>query len=87
MKRKLQTLVEGRDPTTGYLLPTSLMYALRTHLTLQNPYAELEVPGFVTINNDVTISYDGAKRPEWPETREAVIDVTITERLIVLNRT
>jgi hypothetical protein len=87
VKRQLQTLVEGRDPTTGYLLPTSLMYALRTHLTLQNSYAQLDVPGFVTINNDITISYDGAKRSDWPETREAVIDVTITERLIVPNRT
>jgi hypothetical protein len=82
VKRQLQTYVEGRDPTTGYLLPSSLMYALRKYITLQSPSAV----GIATINNDVSISYDSAQRPDWPETREAVIDIEITERQTVLGR-
>src|SRR5690348_13638013 len=39
VKRQLQTYVEGRDPTTGYLLTTSLLYGLRTNLTLNSPVA------------------------------------------------
>jgi hypothetical protein len=82
VKRQLQTLVEGRDPVTGYLLPNSLMYALRTHLTLSSA----SVPGLVTINNEINISYDAIERPNLPETREAVIDITISERQMVPNR-
>jgi hypothetical protein len=82
VKRQLQTLVEGRDPTTGYLLPTSLMYGLRTYITLQSQ----SVPGLATINNEISISYDAPQRPDMPETREAVIDITVTERQVVLNR-
>jgi|SRR5665213_3370898 len=80
--RQLQTFVEGRDPTNGYLLPNTLMFALRTNLTLKTTIA----PGLVTINNDVHINYDVAERKNMPTTTEAVIDVTVTERQIVLNR-
>jgi hypothetical protein len=82
VKRQLQTYVEGRDPTTGYLLPRTFMYALRTHLTLNSQ----SVAGIVTINNDINISYDSVQRQNQPETREAVIDITVTERQMVLNR-
>lgn len=82
IKRQLQTLVEGRDPTTGYLMTNTLMYALRTNLTLNSQV----VPGLVTINQDVQVSYDAPPRPNLPETREAVITVSITERQVVLNR-
>jgi len=82
VKRQLQTYIEGRDPTTGMLLPTSLMYGLRRHITLQSQ----SVPGIVTINNDVSISYDATQRPDMPETREAVIDIAVTERQTVLVR-
>lgn len=82
VKRQLQTYVEGRDPTTGMLLPTSLMYGLRHHITLQSQ----SVPGVVTINNDINVSYDAPKRANWPETREAVVDVSVTERQAVLTR-
>src|SRR2546423_5191033 len=51
VKRQLQTYIEGRDPSTGNLLPTSLMYGLRRYITLQSQ----SVPGLVTINNDVSI--------------------------------
>jgi hypothetical protein len=80
--RQLQTLVEGRDPTTGYLLPNTLMYALRTFITLRSD----SVPGLVTINNDVHITYDAAKRTNQLFTREAVIDISVTERQVFLGR-
>src|SRR6266566_140972 len=70
------------DLKTGMLLPTSLMYRLRRHITLQSQ----SVPGIVTINNDVSISYDATQRPDMPETREAVIDIAVTERQTVLVR-
>ncbi len=82
VKRQLQLLIEGRDPTTGYLLPNTLMYGLRTYITLQSQ----AVPGIVTINSDISISYDNPPRPNMAETREAVIDITVTERQVVLNR-
>lgn len=82
VKRQLQTLIEGRDPNTGLLLPTSLMYAIRTHLTLSSKV----VPGAATINNDVRIMYEAAKRPNMPETREAIVQITVTERLDIPER-
>lgn len=79
IKRQLQTLVEGRDPTNGALIPTSVMYALRKNLTLNSP----DAANLPTINNDVHISYDAPKRPDMPETREAVITITVTERQVI----
>lgn len=82
IKRQLQTVVEGRDPATGLLLPNTFMFALRTNLTLSSQ----TVPGLVVINNDISIAYDAPHREESPETREAVIDITVTERQVVFNR-
>ena len=82
VKRQLQTFVEGRDPTTGYLLPTTLMYALRTNLTFNSA----PVPGLVTINNDVNITYQEGHYKDLPETRDAVIEMTVYERQMILNR-
>lgn len=80
IKRQLQTLVEGRDPTTGALLPTTVMYALRKNLTLNSPTPAVNLP---TINNDVHISYDAPKRPDMPETREAILTIEVTERQVI----
>lgn len=82
IKRQLQTFVEGRDPTTGLLMPNTLLYALRTSLTLGGA----SVPGLVTINNDIHITYQEAHYKNCPETRDAVIEVTVTERQMVPNR-
>lgn len=79
VKRQLQTLVEGRDPTTGAWLPNTVMYAIRKNLTLNSK----TVPNLVTINNNVDISYDAPKRPNMPETREAVVTVSVEERQII----
>lgn len=82
IKRQLQTFVEGRDPTTGMLLPNTLMYALRTHLTLSSPV----VPGLIPIDNEIRVTYDEGHYKDLPETREAVIEITVTERQMVPNR-
>ena len=74
--RKLFTLVEGRDPTTGYFMPTSLMYALRNNLTLNSKI----------INNSVTTNYTVTPRTDQPSLVEGIITVTINERIIVPNR-
>lgn len=79
VKRQLQTLVEGRDPQTGAWLPNTVMYAIRKHLTLQSP----SVSNLPVINNDVNISYDAQERPNMPETREAIISMTVSERQII----
>ena len=79
VKRQLQTLVEGRDPSTGSLLPGTVMYAVRKNLTLNSPTAA----NLPTINNEVHISYDAPKRPDMPETREAIITITVSERQII----
>jgi hypothetical protein len=82
VKRQLQTFVEGRDPNTGLLSPTSLLYALRTHLTLNSAV----VPGITTINNSIHIAYSEGHYKGLPETRDAVIEVEVTERQMVPNR-
>jgi hypothetical protein len=82
VKRQLQVLVEGRDPSTGYLLPTSVLSALRTNITLNST----AVPGLITINQNVEVSYDAPPRPNLSETREAVVSVSVIERQVVLNR-
>jgi hypothetical protein len=82
VKRQLKTFISGRDPTTGYLLPTSLMYALRTNLTLSSG----PVPGLVTINNDIHVTYAESHYKNLPETRDAVIEITVYERQMILNR-
>lgn len=75
-ERKLRLLVEGRDPTTGYFVPQSLMYILRTNITL----------GGAVIDNDIDINYDVNPRPQEMFTSEAQILITIRERVIVPNR-
>jgi hypothetical protein len=82
VKRQLQILVEGRDQNTGYLLPNTLMYALRTNLTLKTP----SLPGVATIDQRIHVSYRNPIRPDMPETRECIVTVTVKERQVVLSR-
>lgn len=82
VKRQLQLFVEGRDPATGYLATNTIMYALRSNLTLNSA----PVPGQVTINNNIRVAYDKGEYKDMPETREAVIEVTVYERLMIPDR-
>lgn len=75
-ERRLRLMVEGRDPTTGYFVPTSLMYILRTNITL----------GGAVIDSSIDVNYDVNPRPEEMFTSEAQIMITITERVIIPNR-
>jgi hypothetical protein len=77
VERQLFTLVEGRDPSTGNYLPTSIMYAIRQNLTLSS----------TVINHDEEMNYNITERPDQPSIQEAIITVTIYERIIVANRT
>lgn len=75
-ERKLRLLVEARDPITGYFIPESLMYILRTNITL----------GGAVLDSDMDVNYDVNPRPEEMYTSEAQILITIRERVIVPNR-
>jgi hypothetical protein len=77
VERQLFTLVEGRDPTTGYYLPHTIMYAIRKNLTLSS----------TVINHDEEMNYNVTERPDQPNIQEAIITVTIYEQILVPNRT
>lgn len=76
VERQLFTMVEGRDPQTGYYLPTSIMYAIRQNLTLSN----------TVYNHDESLNYNVTERPEQPNLVEAIITATIYEHVLVVNR-
>lgn len=75
-ERKLRRYVEARDPATGFFMKNTLMFALRTNITL----------GSSTLGSDVDINYDLQPRPEKQVTSEAMITMLIRERVIVPNR-
>jgi hypothetical protein len=75
--RKLQNLVEGRDPVTGAPLKTSIIYALRQNITFTS----------TIIDNDIDVNYDVTTRPDAPTLVEAIITVKTVERVFLPNRT
>lgn len=75
-ERKLRRYVEARDPTTGYFMSNTLMYVLRTNITL----------GESVIDSDVDVAYDLQPRPEKLVTSEAKVTIVIRERVQVPNR-
>jgi hypothetical protein len=75
--RQLFTLVEGRDPTSGQYLKTSVLYAIRHNLTLDE----------TVINHNEDINYDVTPRSDQPTVNECVVTVSIHERVLVPNRT
>lgn len=70
---KLRRMVQGQDPATGQWLPGTLMYALRTNLTLGN----------VNLNEDVQIAYDVNLRPDDTITQEAWVTVNTNRKALV----
>lgn len=77
VERQLFTLIEGRDPSTGNYLQTTIMYAIRQNLTLSE----------TVYNHEEEINYNVTQRPEQPNLMEAIITATIYEHVDVLNRT
>jgi hypothetical protein len=75
-KRRLRRLVEARDPTTGYFQPDTLMYVLRTNISL----------GSTIIDQDIDINYDLQPRPERQVTAEAIITIVTRQQVTIPNR-
>lgn len=76
VERQLFTLVEGRDPQTGYYLPNTILYAIRHNLTLDS----------TVLDHAEDMNYSVAERDDQPTIYEAIITVSIQERITVLNR-
>lgn len=74
--KKLRKIVEARDPSTGFFQTDTIMYSLRTNISL----------GGAAIDNTIDVSYDVNPRPESMVTSEAVISIIVTERVTVPNR-
>lgn len=71
----LRKQVEGQDPTTKYYMPGTVLYALRTNITLSDS----------TIQNITSIDYTQNYRGNIA-VREAYITVTTVRKVIVLPR-
>jgi hypothetical protein len=74
--RKLRRIVEARDATTSYFAPDTLMFILRTNITL----------GGAVLDQDIDVNYDVNPRPDGVYTSEAQLTVVLRERVIVPNR-
>jgi hypothetical protein len=71
-EQKLERYMEGRHPVTGDYLDSTVLSALRSHLTL----------GGLSINTDVDIDYDLQPRPNRQITSEARANIVVTEKII-----
>lgn len=76
-ERRLRNIIAGRDPTTYQWLAQSFMGVLRLNYTLQ---------GFA-IGQRVQIDYSAHAHSEGVSTAQARITLTVTDRLVVPNRT
>jgi hypothetical protein len=75
-ERKLRKLVEARDPATGWFLPNTLMFVLRTNISL----------GSTVLDQDIDVQYDLQPRPEKLVTSEAIITIVVRDIVQVPNR-
>jgi hypothetical protein len=75
--RKIFTLVEGRDPTSGTYLADTIMYVIRKNLTLSS----------TVIDHAEDINYDVTTQQDQSTLAEAIITVKFSERIIVGSRT
>jgi hypothetical protein len=75
-ERKLREFVEGRDDN-GLYASNTILNLIRTMLTLEGR----------VVNNDTNISYDVIPLGGGRARSEADITVTLTERILVPNRT
>lgn len=75
-EKKLRELVEARDPQTGLYLENSLLYVLRTNITI----------GQVNVATDVDIRYDLQPRPNQVVTSEALVSIVTNEKVLLPRR-
>lgn len=78
--RKLYQDIQGRDPSSGFYLAGTAMYALRTNISLYNGQVN------TVIDQDIAIDYDILPRGELPTVTQAMITIVTRERVIVPNR-
>lgn len=74
---KLRKDVMGQDPTTLQYLPTTVMYALRKHYTLND--------GMI-IGNDVTVDFAPNTRNKNIPVQEAYVTINLTRLAMVPSR-
>ena len=70
---KLRKLVKGQDPTTGQYKPQTIMYALRTYISM----------GDAVLNSRIDTDFDVNVRGTDTVTQEAYITVTIDRMALV----
>lgn len=80
--RVLYEKIQGRDPATGFYLPGTAMYALRTNITLKSGSTGFQT----TLDHDIQIDYDIIPRANRPTILEALITIVTRERITVNNR-
>lgn len=80
--RALYQKIQGRDPATGFYLPGTAMFALRTNISLANTITGVNT----VIDQDVNIDYDILPRADQPTILQAMITVLTTERVQIPNR-
>lgn len=73
---KLRKLIKGQDPTTGQYLRDTIMYALRTHITMQNS----------VVRSDVNTDFKQQLRGAELVTQEAYVELTIERHIGVPTR-
>jgi len=70
--RDMYNLVQGRDPATGFYMTGTVLYALRTHLTLST----------VIIDHDIDVNYDATPVAD-KNVIEAIVTIALRERVRV----
>lgn len=75
-ERKIRKLIQGRDKLTRQFSEGTLLWALRTHVSLGNS----------VIDNDVDISYGLQPRPEGQFTSEGTAEIVVRELVRVPDR-
>lgn len=75
-EQKLREKIEGRDPVTRQFLPDTIMYLLRTNITL----------GQTKLSLDADWEYSYVERINNIVTSEATIQIISTDRILVTNR-
>lgn len=81
-KRHLEHIVEGQDPVTNDYRSDTILYILRTYLTLLQQNGSIWL-----IDSDVDIKYDQLPQKDAPTIAYADITLSTQRRVIVPGRT
>lgn len=74
-KRRLYQLIQGRNRETGYYLPNTILYALRTNISLFNN----EQP--TVIDSEIDVNYSVAPREDNPALVAATVSIVTKEQV------